>query len=90
MIGINMGQTVSSSYDFEIYPGPEGIGTFLFSLFVDDSTQNAVIYGQKGVFITVNNQSLTDFPIELNCQKTFKVNKVLKKVNGVHYSGGLI
>ena len=27
-----------SSYDFNIYPGPEGTGTYLFTLFVDDTT----------------------------------------------------
>ena len=80
MIGINMGNAPPSSFDFEIFPGSEGKGTFLFSLSVDDSTSNAGIYGQEGAFITINNQSMTSFPIVLNCQKTFKVNKLLKMV----------
>lgn len=62
----------------------------MFSLFVDDSTSNAAIYGQDGAFITINNQSLTAFPIVLNCQKTFKVNKIMNKINGVQYTGGEI
>ena len=39
IISINMGARAEASYDFEIYSGPEGNGTFLFSLSVDDTGQ---------------------------------------------------
>jgi len=35
MISINFGPYSNDNHDFTLYPGPEGNGTFLFTLYLD-------------------------------------------------------
>ena len=85
IISINMGARAEASYDFEIYSGPEGNGTFLFSLSVDDTGQpgsSESLQTADRAFITLNNVSLSQFPLSLNCQRNLQIVNNLVEVNG--------
>ena len=87
IISIFIPNTEPSGYEFELYPGPEGPGTFLFILLLDDVESGAGAQNQQGAFITLNGVFLTQYLISLICQKVLKVETNLIKVNSEAFNG---
>jgi hypothetical protein len=77
-----MGRFNTSEYNFEILPGPEGNGTFLFSLLIDELNQPGSNQIQQEAYIMINDINLMSYPIDLQCQENKEITNTLIGFNG--------